>query len=121
MTSFRDLKSFIQSARKKGYSDIQIRKVLLEYKWSEKIIQKAFEALNPKSKIKNQICIYLNDEMRGVLRERANKNLFTLQEQIENILRRSCARKLKKQSTIKIDDFLISCFSKSSRGRKKRK
>jgi len=115
MTSLTD---FIKEARKRGFDDSQIRKALLNYGWTEEKISQGFEAITPKFKNKNQICIFLSDELIEALEKRAKKNMFTLGEQIEDILRRSSIRKATSTETEKIDDLLVSCFSRSQRGRK---
>ena len=96
-----------------------IRKALVNHGWPQKIVNETFQSFNPKQKLaKNQVCIFLSDEILNELEKRAKKNLFNLEEQIEDILRRSCARKNKSIKQEKIDDFLVSCFSRSNKGRK---
>ena len=110
---------FITEARKRGFTDKQITAPLLEKGWYIKQINEAFLALHPKPKLKNQICIFLSDEILELLEKRAKKNKFNLQEQIEDILRRSCVNK---STTIKseknIDDLLLTCFSRAQRKKK---
>lgn len=117
----KNLVNFIIEARKRGYSDLQIKEPLLRNGWAVNKIDSAFDYLNPKFKSKNQICIFLDAEILKRLEKRAKKNLFTIPEQIEDILRRSCV--MGKQSTgagkEKIDDLLVECFSRSKRGRKR--
>ncbi len=121
MASYSQLLKFIITARKKGYKDIQIRNVLQENKWPLKVIKKAFNDLYPKLKLRNQVCIFLSDDILNVLEKRSRKNLFTIGEQIEDILRRSAVHKSTSTSkNKKIDDLLISVFSRSPRGRKKK-
>ncbi len=113
------LVGFITEARKRGFSDFQIRKALIDNKWPEKTIDSAFQSFNPKQKLaKNQVCIFLSSEVLNELEKRAKKNLMNLEEQIEDILRRSCARKSTSIQQEKIDDLLVSCFSRSNKGRK---
>lgn len=121
MTSYSKLSKFITKARKRGYSDVQIRKALIKNNWPENTVTKAFSSLNPKFKIKNQVCIFLSDEILSVLGKRSKKNLLTLPEQIEDILRRSSIRKRTTHRQENIDDFLVSVFSRSPRGRKKKR
>jgi hypothetical protein len=54
-----------------------------------------------------------------MIEKRAKKNMLTLPEQIEDTLRRSCIS-LKKKPLIsgKIDDLLVSIFSRQKRGKK---
>ena len=66
------------------------------------------------------ITITIDDEAKKVLSVRAKKNMFTLREQIEDILRQSALRtkNSNKMAEIKFDDRLISIFSREKRGRK---
>lgn len=112
------LVKFIKQTRKKGYSDLQIRDIILKKNYPEKEIYKAFEFLEKTPKIKNQIQIYLNDELIKALEKRAKKNQFTLNEQIEDILRRSCIRKTKLTPKDTVDDALLACFSRRKPGRR---
>lgn len=111
------LVDFVKEARRRKYSELEIREAILSKGWPAKEVEKVFAVLEPKKEYKNQVCLFLNDEILGALQKRAKKNLFTLSEQIEDILRRSCMIKsaLKKE---KLDDFLLTCFSRQNRGRK---
>jgi len=65
------------------------------------------------------ISVFIDDEEKKILEKRAKKNLMTLKEQAEDILRRSCvAAKNKTKSNDKCDDKLVRIFSKQNRGRK---
>jgi len=112
------LVNFVREARQKGFSDSKIQESLLNYGWNISAIEKAFSSLNPKFKIKNQVCIFLSNELLASLEKRARKNMLTLNEQIEDILRRSCIRKKTTLGQEKIDDLLITCFSRARKGRK---
>ena len=116
------LLEFIQEARKRGFTDIEIKEPLLKNNWPQEEIEKAFIYLQPKFKLKNQICIFLDEEVIKMLEKRAKKCMLTLPEQIEDILRRSCLgiknKKLSYDS--KLDDTLISLFSRKNTGKKKR-
>jgi len=69
-----------------------------------------------------KITIQLDDEEEKILRKRAKKNLFSLREQIEDIIRRSCVTyKGGTSKRIKVDDKLVAIFSRERRGRKKKK
>jgi hypothetical protein len=116
------LVNFVIEARKRGCSDLQIKTPLLNNGWTVSQIDKAFDSLNPKFKSKNQICIFLDTEVLKKIEKRAKKNLFTVPEQIEDILRRSCVmgKGSGATSTEKIDDLLVECFSRSRRGRKRK-
>jgi len=118
----KNLIDFIVEARKRGYSDFQIKEPLLKNGWSVNKIDAAFDSLNPKFKSKNQICIFLDDEILKLLEKRGKANMLSISEQIEDILRRSCVRKKTETSVSKekIDDLLVECFSRSRKGRKKK-
>lgn len=117
------LVDFITEARKRGFSDKIIKEALLDKGWHIGKIDSAFESLNPKFKSKNQVCIFLSDELLATLEKRGKKNLLTISEQIEDILRRSTLSQKKKSSTAipneKLDDALIGLFSRKRTGRKK--
>jgi len=118
----KQLVDFILEARKRGFSDFEIKKVLIDNKWEERIIDEAFKEINltnlKKSNIKNQVCIFISDDILSVLEKRAKKNLMNLEEQIQDILRRSCVRKKTTIQQEKIDDLLVSCFSRQRKGKK---
>lgn len=67
------------------------------------------------------ITISLDEKVKKILSSRANKNLLTLREQIEDILRKSAIR-TKTSSSIqpKIDDKLVGIFSRQKKGRKRK-
>jgi hypothetical protein len=111
----RILVEFIKKARKKGFSDLQIRKEILNKGWPVAESENAFLFLKPKIEYKNQVCLFLNNEIIETLEKRAKKNSFTLSEQIEDILRRSSIRKSAAIKQEKIDDKLLLCFSKQRR------
>ncbi len=118
----KKLVGFIKEARKKGFSDLQIRKPLIENGWSVEKIEEAFYTLNPKFKLKNQICIFLDEGILKALEKRAKRNMFTVSEQIEDILRRSCVNvKTGYLKKIKVDDTLVEIFSRERKGRKRKK
>lgn len=107
------LVKFIREARKRGFDDFQIRKPLLENGWDFEEIEKAFASLKPKYKYKNKVSIFLDSELLKRLQKRADKNMFTLSEQIEDVLRRSALNMRKKTSTEeKVDDKFITFFSR---------
>jgi hypothetical protein len=65
-----------------------------------------------------RVTVLLDDEEVKILEKRAKKNIMTLREQIEDIIRRSCvSSKKKKTSKIKFDDKLISAFARNKSGR----
>jgi len=116
------LKKFIKASRKKGYSDWEIKKIILNKGYPNQEIEKAFISLEPKKKYKNQICLFLGSDVINTLEKRAKKNMFTLSEQVEDIIRRSCiSSKTSGTSAFKTDDKLIEIFSRQKKGRKKKK
>ena len=70
-----------------------------------------------------KLTIYLDDEEVKVLEKRAKKNLFSLKEQVEDIIRQSVVRSKKGPSVhkIKVDDRLVGIFSRQKTGPKKKK
>ncbi len=69
-----------------------------------------------------KITINLDEDEMKILQHRAKKNLFTLREQIEDILRRSCVtyKGGRNYRPIKVDDKLVAIFSRERRGQKKK-
>jgi len=67
------------------------------------------------------VSIKLDKDETKVLKKRAKKNLMSLKEQVEDIIRRSCVNSLRNTSTrrIKIDDRLVSVFSREKRRKRK--
>lgn len=116
------LLEFIKEARNRGFTDIEIKEPLLKNKWPQEEIEKAFIYLQPKFKLKNQICIFLDPDVLKALEKRAKKNMLTLPEQIEDILRRSCLgiKNKKLNYDEKLDDSLIGLFSRKNTGKKKK-
>jgi hypothetical protein len=66
------------------------------------------------------LTINISEEIKSILSKRADKNLISLKEQIEEILRKSAVRTKTTSSTTQsnIDDKLVAIFSRDSRGRK---
>ena len=69
-----------------------------------------------------QITISIDEDVKKIISKRAKRNLLTLREQIEDILRKSAVRTKTsdKYRTIKVDDKLVAVFSREKRGRKKK-
>ena len=123
MTANQELVKFIKEARKRGFDDWQIREPLLKKGWPFEEIEKAFVFLKPKSnyEYKNKLNVYLDSEILKKLEKRADKNMLTLHEQIEDILRRSCLSAGKQTfKEEKLDDKLVAIFSRRKSGRKSR-
>lgn len=69
-----------------------------------------------------KITISLDDDEEKILEKRAKKNLMTLKEQVEDIIRRSCVSgKTGTNNIVKIDDRLVHIFSREKRGRTRKK
>ena len=116
----QQLIDFITEARKRGFSDKIIKEALLDKGWPITKIDNAFESLNPKFKSKNQVSIFLSDDLLKTLERRARKNMQTISEQIEDILRKSCVTyKGGVSSPEKLDDRLVGIFSRKRVGRKR--
>lgn len=109
----KELVKFIREARKRGFDDYQIKEPLLKKGWPSSVIEQAFANIKPNYKFKNKITLYVDNEILKIIEKRAKKNIFTISEQIEDILRRSCIRmKQQKKEAEKIDDLLVSIFSR---------
>jgi hypothetical protein len=113
-----ELVKFIKEARKRGFSDIQIKEPLIKEGWSASEVNEALQNI-PKPG-KERIAINLDRGVIEIIKKRAKKNFLTLEEQIEDIVRRSCVNQKKlKAPSEKIDDLLLSIFSRKRTGRKK--
>lgn len=68
------------------------------------------------------VTINLDEDVKKIISKRAKKNLMTLREQIEDILRKSAVRTKSGvgYKALKIDDTLVYAFSREKRGRKKK-
>lgn len=69
------------------------------------------------------ITISIDEDVKKIISKRADKNLLTLREQLESIVRQSAVRTKSQPSTpdSKIDDRLVEIFSRSARGKKSAK
>ena len=93
---------------------------MLKHGWPIDEIEQAFHSLKPSYRFKNKISIFLDSDILKIIEKRAKKNMLTIPEQIEDILRRSCIRaRTLKQETEKLDDMFISLFSRKRYGKKK--
>lgn len=114
---------FIRDARKKGYSDETIKLALIKKNWPKEYVEKEFKKLEPSDIIGDKVVltIFLDQKISKKLEKRAKKNRFTLSEQIEDILRRSTLNMEKSLPEDKVDDRLISVFSRKKHGKKRKK
>jgi len=70
---------------------------------------------------KVSLTIDLSSEEIKLLEKRAKKNILSVREMAEDIIRRSCIRSKRKVYTEpKIDDALVGIFSRQTRGRKRK-
>jgi hypothetical protein len=120
------LVEFVIEARRRGYNDSEIRLLLLEHGWTEVEISLAtIESYNKRTEKekksgKEKVEVYLSKDTYELIRKRAKKNMLSIPEQIEDIVRRSCinAKLRPLESKEKLDDLLISLFSRKRTGRK---
>jgi hypothetical protein len=119
----KKLIEFIKEARKRGFGDLDIKRALLNHGWNLEKVEKAFAFFAPKYKRKNQVTLFLSTEVMDALEKRAKKNMFTVSEQIQDILRRSTVNQRKKKSIYdeRLDDALVAIFSRKKTGRKPKK
>lgn len=108
-----DLIRFILKARKRGFQDLKITESLLSNGWPMHEINLGFEALR-EHHFKKSVTIWLDKEVINLLEKRA-KNLLTLPEQIEDIVRRSIANQKPTQQKEKLDDMLVGLFSRKTK------
>lgn len=119
----KEVIKFIKESRRRGFGDGDIRKALINHGWPVVEVEKAFVSLFQKYTNKNQITLFLSDELVSLVEKRAKKNLLTIPEQIEDILRRSTINQSNKKSPYdsKLDDKLIGLFSRKRTGPKRKK
>ena len=110
-----DLIRFILEAQKRGFQDDKIKEALLSNKWPEREINSSFQALRKPRHFKESLNIWLDTEVLKKLEKRAKRNLLTLPEQVEDILRRSVINQKSTQKSEKIDDMLVGLFSRKSK------
>jgi hypothetical protein len=131
---------YIQEARRRGFGDLAIRNSLIEKGWPLNEIDLAFsyvqtlnseEGWHEKGEIEreyydsgeNKIVLYIDDELLEMLEKRAKKNMLTLPQQVEDILRRSTLNQKNKKNAgnEKLDDNLVGIFSRKKTGPKSKK
>ncbi len=110
-----DLIKFILEAQKRGFEDDKIKEALLSNKWPTNEINGAFQALRKPHHFKESLNIWLDTEIIKKLEKRAKRNLLTLPEQVEDILRRSVINQKPSQKSEKLDDMLVGLFSRKTR------
>ena len=115
---YPDLIYFIKESRKRGLSDSEIKKLLLENNWKNEIINENFSSLHLASSSqkpiqKKSVTINLDSSIITILEKRVKKNMMNLNEQIEDIIRRSAVNaRVSSPKQEKLDDLLIPLFSR---------
>ncbi len=109
-----DLIRFILEARKRGFTDIKITESLLSNGWPMHEIHLGYEVLRDHH-FKKGITIWLDKDIINLLEKRAKRNMLTLPEQIEDIVRRSMVNNKPTQNKEKLDDMLIGLFSRKTK------
>jgi hypothetical protein len=130
-----ELLRYIKACKEKGFEDFQIRIPLLDNGWELHEVQKAFEAARAEEEkqlkkkrikdnkivyvYKNSFTIHLDSEVAKIIEKRAKKNILTAEEQIEDIIRRSCVNLKKKdaEAVDNVDDLFLKLFSRKNTGR----
>jgi len=118
----KEVIKFIKESRRRGFGDGDLRRALINHGWPVSEVENAFTSLAPKYVNKNQITLFLSDELIDNIHKRAKKNMLTVSEQIEDILRRSTINQKSKKSPYdsKLDDKLVGLFSRRRTGRQKK-
>lgn len=113
-----ELLKFVEEARKRGFNDEEISKPLIKEGWKKEDVSEALRIV-PIYKYKEKVTIYLDSSIMKIVKQRAKKNFLTIEEQIEDIIRRSSInlRKMSKPPE-KIDDLLVSIFSRRKYSKK---
>ena len=70
-----------------------------------------------------KVTIDVDEDVLRIIKKRADKNLLTTREQVEDIVRRSCVnyKTGSNYSKIKVDDSLVDIFSREKRGKSRKK
>lgn len=123
------LVEFIKEAKRRGYSNDEIASPLLQKGWTIQEIDLAAKESTKENKVKEKVVksgakeeikIYLDKSVLEAIRKRAKRNMLSVPEQIEDIVRRSCINaKLKTPKQEKLDDLLVGIFSRRKQGMKK--
>ena len=134
----QDLLKYIAECRKLGVEDYEIRIPLVENGWELSEIQEAFEEFKKQEErakkkrvtsnnkvvyvYKNSMTIHLSEEVFTAVSKRARKNMLTPEEQVEDIVRRSCVNTKNKNTVVdNVDDIFLKLFSRKNCGRIKKK
>ena len=110
-----ELLQFVREARRRGFGFDKIEEALLSNGWPISEINPVIKIVGSEVHTKHIISISLDDEVLRLLEKRAKKNLMTLPEQIEDILRRSVINSKGNTTKEKLDDMLVGLFSRKRR------
>ena len=121
MVADQKLIDFIIEVKRRGYNNSEVIPQLTERGWSIREINAALKSISTTKKEKVEI--YLNENIIDIVKKRARKNLLSLPEQIEDIVRRSCVNTKinKSKANEKLDDLLVGIFSRRKSGKKSNK
>ena len=113
-----ELLKFVEEARKRGFNDSEIAKPLIKEGWKKEDVKEALRSV-PSYKYKEKVTVYLDANVMKIVEQRAKKNFLTVEEQIEDIVRRSSInlRKMSKPPE-NIDDLFVSIFSRRKYSKK---
>ena len=110
-----DLLQFVRESRRRGFGFDRIKEALLSNGWPLSEINPVFEIVESEIHTKHNISVSLDDGVLRLLEKRAKKNMMTLPEQIEDILRRSVINSKGTTAKEKLDDMLVGLFSRKKR------
>lgn len=131
-----ELLKYIRECQALGYDDWQIREELMKNGWQIEDVAEAFlqiryeenqklkkKVRTPRGKVvehyKNTISVHLDSEVYNLIEKRAKKNMFTVEEQAADILRRSTINQKNQKSIAdeKLEDKFIKLFSRKNVGK----
>jgi len=118
----KEIKKPIEKQVKKPSIDTEnkIKQEIQEHQQLNKDLQDVELDAEVNLRNNSSVILFLDEELREALEKRAKKNMLTLPDQIEDILRRSTLnQKLKKSPPEdKLDDKLVGLFSRKNTGPK---
>lgn len=111
----KQLITFINKARARGFLDEDIIKPLVDEGWSNDEIDEAFTSLRDRAPASSTLTIALDKNVMVALKKRARRNLLTPEQQVQDIVRRSMANARKSTRSEKLDDLLVAIFSRKAK------
>jgi len=112
---------FIRESRRRGFGDDAIAQKLSDAGWSINEIDAAFNAVkNTTPKVR--LCANIDEDVAKMLARRAKRNMMSIEEQVEDILRRSCVSMRKKTPGEEkmVGNGFISIFSRRRYSKEKK-